>query len=81
MGLTIQHGITGNYYCYSENKALVEDIAQKVGKAKSSIKFYEKASFIADDVSNVRINKVWVFRTKDKEVKKKLKHIKEKIKL
>ena len=78
MSAIITYGITGNWYCYSTIKSEVEAVADKIGKARSSIRFYDKTLEIENLRKNTRIiNKVYAFRVKDKKMKTKLKEIQE----
>jgi len=59
--LSIKHGLTGNVYCTSKSKKILERVCDKIGKSKNSIYFNEKY-------------KVFAIRVKAKHHKKKIKN-------
>ena len=58
--MTFKHGITGNYYVTSLEKSELVIVCRAIGKSEVSIKWHEKYN-------------CWVFRVKEKAMKKKLK--------
>jgi hypothetical protein len=60
--MKIKHGITGNYYGFSELKSEIEELCEKIKKAKSSIYWNKKYN-------------VWVIKVKQKSQKQLLKKI------